>query len=215
MCFSLAGTWSFHIPLSRSPHSPLVLASQVCLSLLGTWSGPSWDPSVSSLEQVLISIQSMIFCEQPYANEPGYASMENTPMSTSYNMFIRWADALPKPLPKHMQHHGEVSAAWQRDPGSAEMHHETFVSGGPRRCSWRMACGQRRRGACGGGAGPTRGPALSPQVPQRRVRCPPHAEKRRPHLWRSGASPRRLEEGGDRGDPGRVGAGGGRVLRGD
>jgi ubiquitin-protein ligase len=30
---------------------------KVCLSLLGTWSGPSWDPQVSTLLQVLISIQ--------------------------------------------------------------------------------------------------------------------------------------------------------------
>lgn len=30
---------------------------KVCLSLLGTWSGPSWDPKVSTLLQVLVSIQ--------------------------------------------------------------------------------------------------------------------------------------------------------------
>lgn len=33
---------------------------KVCLSLLGTWEGPSWDPQTSTLLQVLVSIQAMI-----------------------------------------------------------------------------------------------------------------------------------------------------------
>ncbi|EGB09201.1 hypothetical protein AURANDRAFT_16586, partial [Aureococcus anophagefferens] len=32
----------------------------VCLSLLGTWPGPGWDPNASSLLQVLISIQGLV-----------------------------------------------------------------------------------------------------------------------------------------------------------
>ena len=47
---------------------------KVCLSLLGTWDGPSWEPQVSSIWQVLVSIQSMIFCEEPYLNEPGHTA---------------------------------------------------------------------------------------------------------------------------------------------
>ena len=47
-------------------------APQVCLSLLGTWAGPSWDPAMSTLMQVLISIQSMILVTDPYYNEPGW-----------------------------------------------------------------------------------------------------------------------------------------------
>lgn len=30
---------------------------KVCLSLLGTWAGPSWQPGQSTLLQVLVSIQ--------------------------------------------------------------------------------------------------------------------------------------------------------------
>jgi hypothetical protein len=30
----------------------LLLSVQVCLSLLGTWQGPSWEPGVSTLLQV-------------------------------------------------------------------------------------------------------------------------------------------------------------------
>jgi hypothetical protein len=47
------------------------LAQKVCLSLLGTWSGPGWISGQSTLLQVLISIQSLILCEEPYLNEPG------------------------------------------------------------------------------------------------------------------------------------------------
>ena len=47
---------------------------KVCLSLLGTWSGPGWDPKVSTLLQVLVSIQSLIMVPDPYFNEPGYES---------------------------------------------------------------------------------------------------------------------------------------------
>ena len=51
---------------------------KVCLSLLGTWAGPKWDPKHSTLLQVLVSIQSMIFCEDPYFNEPGYERTSNS-----------------------------------------------------------------------------------------------------------------------------------------
>jgi hypothetical protein len=45
---------------------------KICLSLLGTWSGPGWVPGKSTLLQVLVSIQSSIFVKDPYYNEPGY-----------------------------------------------------------------------------------------------------------------------------------------------
>ncbi|KAL5117759.1 hypothetical protein ACEQ8H_004369 [Pleosporales sp. CAS-2024a] len=44
---------------------------KVCLSLLGTWQGEPWVPGESTLLQVLISIQAMILCEEPWYNEPG------------------------------------------------------------------------------------------------------------------------------------------------
>lgn len=43
----------------------------MCLSLLGTWQGPGWEKGVSTLSQVLLSIQAQILVERPYANEPG------------------------------------------------------------------------------------------------------------------------------------------------
>eukprot|EP01094_Clydonella_sp_ATCC50884_P027405 TRINITY_DN7858_c0_g1_i1.p1 TRINITY_DN7858_c0_g1~~TRINITY_DN7858_c0_g1_i1.p1 ORF type:complete len:148 (+),score=43.74 TRINITY_DN7858_c0_g1_i1:279-722(+) len=55
---------------------------KVCLSLLGTWSGPGWVPGESTLLQVLLSIQSLILVPDPYFNEPGYESSRGTPHGT-------------------------------------------------------------------------------------------------------------------------------------
>ncbi|EMD40382.1 hypothetical protein CERSUDRAFT_110990 [Gelatoporia subvermispora B] len=62
---------------------------KVCLSLLGTWSGPGWIAGKSTLLQVLVSIQSMILCEEPYLNEPGWASSAGTAESRSYSANVR------------------------------------------------------------------------------------------------------------------------------
>jgi len=49
----------------------------VCLSLLGTWSGPQWNPKHSSLHQLLLSIQGLILgVEHPYYLEPGHGGWE-------------------------------------------------------------------------------------------------------------------------------------------
>ena len=42
---------------------------KVCLSLLGTWAGPGWDPAMSSALQVLVSIQSQVMTALPWFNE--------------------------------------------------------------------------------------------------------------------------------------------------
>ncbi|KAI5423793.1 hypothetical protein KIW84_030143 [Lathyrus oleraceus] len=65
---------------------------KVCLSLLNTWSGnknEKWLPGVSTILQVLVSIQGLILNTQPYFNEPGYArlsgSAEGETRSLRYN----------------------------------------------------------------------------------------------------------------------------------
>ncbi|CCA72505.1 hypothetical protein PIIN_06442 [Serendipita indica DSM 11827] len=67
----------------------LYAEGKVCLSLLGTWEGPGWISGKSTLLQVLISIQSMILCEEPYLNEPGWASQAGTPASKAYSANVR------------------------------------------------------------------------------------------------------------------------------
>jgi ubiquitin-protein ligase len=59
----------------------LYASGKVCLSLLGTWTGnqgEQWNPKTSTLLQILVSIQSLIFTDKPYFNEPGYEKNMNT-----------------------------------------------------------------------------------------------------------------------------------------
>jgi ubiquitin-protein ligase len=74
-------------------------SGKVCLSVLGTYVGPKpsqsekWNPEVSTLLQVLISIQAQILIDQPYFNEPGFESEFGTvngkKKSDEYNYDIR------------------------------------------------------------------------------------------------------------------------------
>jgi ubiquitin-protein ligase len=64
----------------------LYSCGKVCLSLLGTWSGnggENWNAKTSTLLQVLVSIQSLIFIDKPYFNEPGYETLINTELGNS------------------------------------------------------------------------------------------------------------------------------------
>jgi ubiquitin-protein ligase len=52
-------------------------SGQVCLSLLGTWDGPGWNPKSSNVYQVLSSILWMILgALHPYYMEPGFGGWE-------------------------------------------------------------------------------------------------------------------------------------------
>jgi ubiquitin-protein ligase len=75
----------------------LYACGKVCLSLLGTWNGhesESWNENTSTILQVLISIQSLIFIDEPYFNEPGYERTINTDSgkksSLTYNKAIKY-----------------------------------------------------------------------------------------------------------------------------
>ena len=60
---------------------------KVCLSILGTWSGPGWKP-VMNLKSVLLSIRSLMG-EYPIQNEPGFDRIEpSDKISINYNHFI-------------------------------------------------------------------------------------------------------------------------------
>ena len=64
----------------------------MCLSLLGTWPGTpeeKWQPYKSTMMQILISIQSMLLCSQPYFNEPGMGTAMDSPASIAYDREVR------------------------------------------------------------------------------------------------------------------------------
>ena len=65
---------------------------KVCLSILGTWDGDDvevWDPRNSNVLRVLLSLQAMVFVEEPYYNEAGYqkqvGTVEGMTNSRTYN----------------------------------------------------------------------------------------------------------------------------------
>eukprot|EP00483_Globobulimina_turgida_P000904 UN00905 len=54
-------------------------SGKVCLSLLGTWSGPGWTAGQSNVYQVLSTILFMIFgANHPYYMEPSHGGWEGT-----------------------------------------------------------------------------------------------------------------------------------------
>lgn len=91
------GCFIFNIHFSNLyPHSPPIVKllnnqnfrinpnlyenGTVCLSLLNTWNGEkseTWNSSTSSVAQILLSIQTMIFNENPYYNEPTFETIHN------------------------------------------------------------------------------------------------------------------------------------------
>ena len=66
----------------------LYSCGKVCLSILGTWSGPGWS-SAQNIGSLLLSIRSVLQ-EYPFRNEPGF---EDTPTSSQqvvdYNRYLR------------------------------------------------------------------------------------------------------------------------------
>jgi baculoviral IAP repeat-containing protein 6 len=105
----------------------LYACGKVCLSLLGTWGGANqgeqWNPGLSTMFQVALSIQSLIFVPQPYFNEPGYEASMGTPVgdkaSKAYNQerqkaTVRWAiiemlQNPPRPFEKVVRNHFKMS----------------------------------------------------------------------------------------------------------
>ncbi|XP_042060063.1 probable ubiquitin-conjugating enzyme E2 24 isoform X1 [Salvia splendens] len=67
-------------------------SGKVCLSLLNTWTGSEsevWNPSSSTILQLLLSLQALVLNAKPYFNEAGYDSQvgkaEGEKNSFSYN----------------------------------------------------------------------------------------------------------------------------------
>ena len=71
-------------------HPNIYVNGKVCLSILGTWSGPSWT-SAMDIINVLITIQSLLD-DNPLCNEPGYEKVVPSKMHihNDYNMVIEY-----------------------------------------------------------------------------------------------------------------------------
>ncbi|XP_050232027.1 probable ubiquitin-conjugating enzyme E2 23 isoform X2 [Mercurialis annua] len=98
--------FDFHLPLEYPDVPPsayyhsggwrinpnLYEEGKVCLSLLNTWTGRGnevWDPTSSSILQILVSLQGLVLNSRPYFNEAGYdkqvGTAEGEKNSLSYN----------------------------------------------------------------------------------------------------------------------------------
>lgn len=79
----------FH-SLGPKLHPNLYEDGNVCLSLLGTWNGEGvemWDPDVSNILQVVLSIQGLILgVKEPYYLEAGYDRHRGTPEGTANSL---------------------------------------------------------------------------------------------------------------------------------
>lgn len=66
----------------------LYINGKVCLSLLNTWAGEQWS-AIQSLASILQSIQTMVLCDNPLHNEPGYSRISSKhPDIPMYNHMI-------------------------------------------------------------------------------------------------------------------------------
>jgi len=124
---------------------------KVCLSLLGTWPGrpeEQWDPDNSNLLSVALSIQALIFTDEPYFNEPGYEARRGTPAGdaalSTYNKDVKYHTkrvavdkqlANPPPefkaaITKHLTyHHANVLATFADVQRSASFSPSTAAGG--------------------------------------------------------------------------------------
>jgi len=94
-------------------HPNLYVDGKVCLSILGTWSGPAWS-AVMNLSTVLSSIQSLLEAN-PIVNEPGYERLALIPGSRAeaYAEVVRFrivAHTLPRLLVWKQK--GHLPADW-------------------------------------------------------------------------------------------------------
>jgi ubiquitin-conjugating enzyme E2 Z len=80
-------TQGYHIRLNPN----LYTNGKVCLSILGTWPGPSWSSSCS-LISVLLSLQTLLN-EKPICNEPGWEDISKEDYRCiNYNNILRYAN---------------------------------------------------------------------------------------------------------------------------
>ena len=85
-CICLEEMFVFH-PNLYTGRSNEDYLGKVCLSLLGTWSGPQWT-SIMDITSMLLSIQSLL-TDDPIKQEPGYGNSSGT-LNVKYNACVQY-----------------------------------------------------------------------------------------------------------------------------
>jgi ubiquitin-protein ligase len=86
---------SLHHPVKNSMcpvrfNPNLYHCGKVCLSMLNTWKGEGWVPTMT-ITSVLIAIQGLVLNEEPLRNEPGYETSHIKTIQ-KYNQIIEYAN---------------------------------------------------------------------------------------------------------------------------
>jgi len=87
---------------------------KVCLSLLGTWTGPGWT-ACNNIASVLLSIQSMVLNDKPLENEPGFENAGELEL-LKYSYVI-----------EYFNYEVAVLSMIQNPPGVFKMFHEEMI----------------------------------------------------------------------------------------
>lgn len=66
----------------------LYVDGKICLSILGTWSGPSWTP-VMNIKTVIMSIIALVMTGEPVRNEPGWETARKEDIE-EYNTVVEY-----------------------------------------------------------------------------------------------------------------------------
>ena len=104
----------------------LYASGKVCLSILGTWSGPGWSPA-QWIGSVLLSVQTLLG-PRPYHNEPGYEQGSSSlagktgprDAAESYNTVIRH-ETLRVAVAAMVEVAAKGRATEQLEPGSLSL----------------------------------------------------------------------------------------------
>ena len=83
----------------------LYVNGKVCLSIINTWAGPGWT-SCNTISTVLLSIQALVFVENPLHNEPGYEK-DNSIKNTNYNIIITFSPSYLLRIPENKKYSWE------------------------------------------------------------------------------------------------------------
>jgi len=67
----------------------LYIEGKICLSILGTWSGPSWTPVMTTMN-IIMSISGLVMHSEPVKNEPGWESSSQFDVD-EYNSLIEFS----------------------------------------------------------------------------------------------------------------------------
>lgn len=138
LCFAIAypGDYPFSSPTVRITtsdgvtrfHPNLYVDGKVCLSILGTWSGPKWAPAMS-ISTVLTTIRSILE-PNPITNEPGHERLtleDADHRAKDYAELVRFRLVSHTFRGLHAWKTGALPVAWEPFKDVLDVHGDTFI----------------------------------------------------------------------------------------